>query len=183
MTKPVIILAGPAGVGKTTLAEYISNKYSLFYIEGDQLHPPENIEKMGNGIPLTDEDRWGWLEQVRRVSIEKVTKDSQNEFQGVVSTCSALKKNYRDFLRKLDNNNYSEKVALWFIFLASSKETLQARMEARKGHYMKGNMVESQLQILEVPEEDEPNTIFLESCGTKKEMEEKISKIVDRILQ
>ncbi|KAK8042019.1 thermoresistant gluconokinase [Apiospora rasikravindrae] len=86
------LVTGPAGCGKSTVAEHISETLSVPYIEGDEFHPPANVEKMRNGIPLTDADRWDWLTLLREESLRQLAKGNES----VVLTCSALKRKYRD---------------------------------------------------------------------------------------
>lgn len=104
---------------------------------------------MGNGIPLTDADRWDWLILLR----EKAVRELETGASGVVVTCSALKKKYRDVIRVASYNN--EKVLVHFVYLQATEELLMARVRARPGHYMKDNMVRSQFESLEEPDQEE----------------------------
>src|ERR1700722_20570721 len=93
--KPLIVGMGVAGSGKTTLASQLAERVGVPFFEGDSLHPAANVKKMSSGIPLTDEDRWPWLEAIgERIEVERSTG------HGVVVACSALKRAYRDCLRK-----------------------------------------------------------------------------------
>src|SRR5437763_779305 len=93
--KPVIVVMGVAGSGKTTIASGLAERLGVPFVEGDSLHPPANVKKMATGIPLTDEDRWPWLDAIgERMEVERATG------HGVVVSCSALKHSYRDALRK-----------------------------------------------------------------------------------
>lgn len=144
-----IIVGGPAGTGKSTAGLRVANACHSTYIEGDDLHPAANIEKMSHGIPLTDDDRWGWLEIIAKKGSEAALSSTRTHI--AVGTCSALTKKYRDFLKaKMD-----PKVRLIILFLHASEEELCARVLARKGHYMGVNMVKSQVQLMEIPEQDE----------------------------
>ncbi|KAK6843154.1 glucokinase [Apiospora arundinis] len=89
------LVTGPAGCGKSTVAQQIAETLSVPYIEGDEFHPPANVEKMRNGIPLTDADRWDWLTLLREESLRQLSKGNES----VVLTCSALKRKYRDVIR------------------------------------------------------------------------------------
>ncbi|KAF3904171.1 hypothetical protein AA313_de0207081 [Arthrobotrys entomopaga] len=120
--------------------------------------PNQNIEKMSQGHPLTDEDRWGWLQRISQVSLETVSiptsppdelGDTASNPPGCITTCSALKKSYRDLLR----GQLSEPglAILRFLFLTASEEVLLQRIEERENHYMKKNMVHSQIVTAEVP--------------------------------
>ncbi|KAA8909700.1 hypothetical protein TRICI_004409 [Trichomonascus ciferrii] len=138
-----IIVGGPAGTGKTTVGEGLAEKLDASYIEGDSLHPPANIEKMSNGIPLTDDDRWDWLTDV--------AKTVSSRAKGVsVGSCSALTKKYRAHLREHAGNTKFIVVFLW-----AEKDELHRRVSGRKGHYMGANMVQSQYDLMQVPQSDE----------------------------
>jgi len=141
------IITGPAGCGKTTVAAHLANELSLPYIEGDDYHPIANKEKMASGSPLTDEDRWDWLITLREAAIEKLQASNS-----VIVTCSALKRKYRDVIRVANYEHPT--VQVHFVYLKVDESTLQARVAARVGHYMKENMVHSQMATLEEPEEE-----------------------------
>ncbi|ETI22032.1 hypothetical protein G647_06102 [Cladophialophora carrionii CBS 160.54] len=141
------IITGPAGCGKTTVAQHLATELSLPYIEGDDYHPTANKEKMASGTPLTDADRWDWLITLREAAIKKLQTSNS-----VIVTCSALKRKYRDVIRVANYEHPS--VQVHFVYLKVDESTLQARVAARVGHYMKENMVHSQMTTLEEPEED-----------------------------
>ncbi|PBP15520.1 glucokinase [Diplocarpon rosae] len=90
------LITGPAGCGKSTVAEFLAKKMGLPFIEGDSFHPQSNVEKMSRGIPLTDADRWDWLIRLRTEAMARLASTGA---QGVVLTCSALKRKYRDVIR------------------------------------------------------------------------------------
>lgn len=139
----VIIVGGPAGTGKTTVGEGLAEKLGASYIEGDSLHPARNIEKMSKGIPLTDEDRWDWLTDVAKT----VSSRAQNVSVG---SCSALTKKYRAHLKEHAGNTKFIVVFLW-----AEKDELHRRVSGRKGHYMGSNMVQSQYDLMQIPQTDE----------------------------
>ncbi|OAP54243.1 hypothetical protein AYL99_11344 [Fonsecaea erecta] len=141
------IITGPAGCGKTTVAQHLAAELSLPYIEGDDYHPIANKQKMASGIPLTDADRWDWLITLREEAIKKLQTSNS-----VIVTCSALKRKYRDVIRVANYEHPS--VQVHFIYLKVDEATLQARVAARVGHYMKEGMVHSQMATLEEPEEE-----------------------------
>ena len=132
-----IIVMGVSGCGKTTAGEALSRHFGVPYIEGDALHPEENVAKMAGGTPLNDDDRWPWL--------EKIGAALKPHPGGAVATCSSLKKIYRDRLRETAGG------VLRFVFLKCSKEVLEARMAARQGHFMPPSLLASQLAALEDP--------------------------------
>lgn len=134
-----LILMGVSGCGKTTIGEMIAAHYQSHFYDGDNLHPRENVEKMSKGQPLTDKERWPWLETVGR----KLEEESN-----VVIACSALKRSYRDYIRSISPTAE-------FIFLSGSKEVLQSRLEARKGHFFPASLLDTQLALLEPLAKDE----------------------------
>lgn len=139
----VIVVGGPAGTGKTTTASLLADFYVCPFLEGDDLHPKENVEKMARGEPLTDDDRWNWLERLSREASNTARKDAS----GIcVASCSMLKKVYRQHLMK-----FGEGVDFRFVFLHTSIERISARVAARQGHFMKLAMVQLQYDIMEIP--------------------------------
>ena len=129
-----------------------------------QFHPHANIEKMANGTPLTDADRWDWLTVLREESTRLISSGSE----GVVLTCSALKRKYRDVIRVAAYHDPS--LLIHFIYLDASEEILLQRVAQRKGHYMGANMVHSQFDILERPGEDEKDVINVDVSRTLEEV-------------
>ncbi|ANL32889.1 gluconokinase [Rhizobium phaseoli] len=141
LNKPhAIIVMGVSGCGKSSVGERLAAALHLAFIEGDALHPAANVEKMSKGIPLTDEDRMPWLDR-----IGKDIKASLAKGDGIIVSCSALKRIYRDRLRAAAGGN------LFFVYLEGSKALLTKRMGERKGHFMPVSLLESQLATLEVP--------------------------------
>jgi len=119
---------------------------------------------MSAGIPLTDADRWDWLTALREASIKELDRGSE----GVVLTCSALKRKYRDVIRVAPY--FSPNLHLHFIFLHAPEEVLLQRVLARKNHYMGANMVHSQFDILEPPTADEVDVITIDVSKTAEEV-------------
>ncbi|EKO3800162.1 gluconokinase [Vibrio harveyi] len=161
-----VVVMGVCASGKTTIGEHLAKKLGRKFIDGDDLHPRANIQKMASGQPLNDDDRKPWLERIRDAAY---SLESKNE-HGII-VCSALKKIYRDQIRD-GNENVS------FLFLDGSKELILERMRARQGHFMKENMVNSQFEALERPE-DEPRTIFVSIDAT---IEDVVSNAAELIL-
>ncbi|KAI0817465.1 thermoresistant gluconokinase [Xylaria sp. FL0064] len=168
------LVTGPAGSGKSTVALYLSQALNLPYLEGDSFHPKANIDKMANGIPLTDADRWDWLILLREESLRQLALG----VEGVVLTCSALKRKYRDVIRVAPY--FFHDVQLHFIYLHAPENVLLERVGAREGHYMGPNMVRSQFEILEPPTADETDVISIDVSGPEPEVlrqvQEKISE-------
>jgi len=135
-----IIFMGVSGCGKTTIGKMTAEALGMPYYEGDAYHPQENVDKMAQGIPLTDEDRSGWLERLSRLIRQKL-----DEGESGVLSCSALKKKYRDQLRV-------DREQVQFIYLKGDYELILARMEGRRGHYMPPELLKSQFEALEEPE-------------------------------
>ncbi|KAL2757528.1 hypothetical protein ACRALDRAFT_1079710 [Sodiomyces alcalophilus JCM 7366] len=150
------LVTGPAGCGKSTVAEHLAQSLNVPFIEGDSFHPQSNIDKMSNGIPLTDADRWDWLTILREESRKRLASGSD----GVVLTCSALKRKYRDVIRVA--GYYDHSLLIHFIFLHAPENVLLKRVQARKNHYMGANMVSSQFSILELPQQDEKDVITID---------------------
>ncbi len=142
---PAVIVMGVSGSGKTSVGEALSNRFGWPLLEGDQFHPKANIDKMSSGTPLTDDDRWPWLDAIATAMREAP--------DGVIVTCSSLRRVYRDRLR-----DGAERPVI-FVFLNGSRETLAARLGARKGHFMPASLLDSQLATLEAPTADEPGIV------------------------
>lgn len=157
MTKHYVIM-GICGCGKTTAAQTIEQHLNCAYAEGDDFHTQANRDKMGAGIPLTDEDRFPWLENLR----DWMSEQAQNGTTHTVVTCSALKKIYRDILRGAQGDVY-------FVHLSPPVELNRERMAARQGHYMKASMVDSQLAILEPLQSDELG-IVIDNAGSPEDV-------------
>lgn len=139
MTLPIVVM-GVSGAGKTTLAAALARALGRPFIEGDALHPPANVAKMASGTPLTDADRWPFLENVAQ-AIRAADAPA-------VASCSALKRIYRDCLRAVAGD-------LLFILPDLSRTVLERRMATRTGHFMPPGLLDSQLAALEPPAADE----------------------------
>lgn len=139
----IFVLMGVSGSGKSVVASFIACKLSAAFLDGDFLHPRTNISKMASGHALNDNDRAPWLKAINDAAF---AMQHTNAISLIV--CSALKKRYRDRLRK-DNINMS------FIYLKGHFDVIEARMKARKGHFFKPQMLVSQFEALEEPGGDE----------------------------
>lgn len=140
----LFIVMGVSGSGKTTIGARLARALGSEFVEGDDLHPPENVKRMTAGIPLTDDDRRGWL-----LAIAARLREAKRARIGLVVSCSALKRSYRDLLRSVGETEVR------FVYLAGSRALLAERLAQRRGHFMPPSLLESQLSILEEPSPDE----------------------------
>jgi len=137
---PNVVFMGVCGCGKSTVARCYADVTGRTLVEADDFHPPANVAKMKSGQPLTDEDRAGWL-----AALAARIAEGRVRGEGLVLTCSALKKAYRDRLRQADPE-------LFFVHLSGSRELLSRRLGARQGHFMPASLLDSQLAALEAPQ-------------------------------
>lgn len=140
----VTIVMGVSGCGKSTFGASQALVTGACFIEGDSLHGPRNVAKMARGIPLTDADRWPWLDRIAAAVNREIARGAS-----VVATCSALRRAYRDRLRK------GIAVPVHFVLLEVPVEELRRRMADRPGHFMPPHLLDSQLATLEWPDADE----------------------------
>lgn len=132
-----VVVMGVSGCGKSLIGSSLAGELDLPFLEGDALHPPANVGKMAAGIALTDEDRWPWLD---RIGAEIAASPA-----GIVVSCSALRRVYRDRLRRASAG------PLAFVFLDGLRATLEARVSSRPAHFMPASLLDSQLATLESP--------------------------------
>ena len=143
-----IVVMGVCGCGKSTVGLRLAEALGLPFVEGDELHPPRNVALMAAGTPLTDSDRHDWLQQIAHTLAGAVARR-----QGVVVSCSALRRRYRDQLR-------SGAPDLVFVHLHGPAALLAARLQSRADHYMPAMLLQSQLDTLEAPGDDERALVF-----------------------
>ena len=134
----IVIVMGVSGSGKTTVGELLAERMGCGFSDADDFHPAANVEKMRAGVPLTDDDRWPWLQALR-----KAIEDWEAAGVSRVIACSALKDAYRDILSPGDD--------VVFVYLKGDTETIAERLTARRGHYMNPNLLTSQFAALEEP--------------------------------
>jgi gluconokinase len=139
----ILVVMGVSGCGKSTVGLQVAQALGLEFLEGDTLHPPRNVARMAAGFALTDDDREGWLQ-----ALAERIRQSRAAGQGLVLSCSALKRAYRDILRQGAPD-------LRLLYLHGEHSLLASRMAARTGHYMPLSLLASQLSTLEEPGADE----------------------------
>ena len=146
-------MMGVSGSGKTTVGARVAREINAKFIDGDDLHPRANIDKMGGGTPLNDEDRAPWLERLSDAAYSLAHKNEN----GII-VCSALKRRYRDRLREGNEK-------MLFLYLKGSFDTILTRMKARSGHFMPTELLKTQFDALEEPASDEKDVLFVDIDG------------------
>ena len=155
----VIVVMGVSGSGKTTIGSLLAQQLGWELADADDYHSAANVEKMRNGMPLTDADRAPWLDTLRSMIVGWITKG-----HSAVLACSALKQAYREKLL------VNEQVRI--VYLKLSEDVLAQRLLDRHGHYMKRQMLESQLATLEEPE----NAVTVAENGTPEKIVREIRR-------
>jgi len=165
MTSPwdPVYLMGVSGCGKTVIGTELAEKMGGTFIDGDDLHPPANKEKMGAGIPLSDEDRYPWFEAIR----QSILATGQRP---VIVACSALKRTYRDILR-------AEQDRAMFVYLEGSFDLIMSRIQERDHEYMPPDLLRSQFETLEEPTADEQ----VIEMSVQPEVSEIVDRLIDRL--
>jgi gluconokinase len=148
------VVMGVAGCGKSAVGQRIALALGLPLIEGDEFHPPSNIEKMRRALPLDDQDRAGWLDRLGR--------ELAGHTGGAVLTCSALKRSYRELLR-------AAVPELRFVHLALPEEEALRRVASRNSHFYPPSLVASQFEALEDPA-GEPGVLPVDACASLEEV-------------
>jgi gluconokinase len=146
----ILIVAGVSGCGKTTVGALLAGHLHWRFADGDDFHPAANIEKMRAGIPLTDDDRWPWLQAIAAWMDERIARG-----ESAVIPCSALKRSYRDIL-------LVGRPEARLIFLAVDREMLARRLVARHAHFFSAQLLGGQLDALEPPQPDEHAVTVIE---------------------
>jgi len=155
---------GVAGSGKSTVGAGLARALGVEFVEGDDYHPAENVERMSRGIPLTDDDRAGWL----RMLAARI-REANDAGTGLVMTCSALKRSYRDVLR-------AEARGLRFVFLRGPRALIADRLASRRGHFMPASLLDSQFAALEEPSPGEDAWI----CDITESPQDLVAALVAR---
>ncbi|WP_104116582.1 gluconokinase [Arthrobacter sp. B1805] len=152
-----VVVMGISGSGKTTIATRLAEALGWVFAEADDFHPAANIAKMTSGTPLTDEDRWPWLESMRDWMTTQAYSD-----RSTVVTCSALKRSYRDVLTQAEGR-------VRFVHLVGDTDLILERMKTRSGHFMPQSLLPSQISTLEPLEPDEQG-VKIDNAGTPDEV-------------
>jgi len=156
---------GVAGSGKSTIGAALAAALGADFVEGDDYHPPANVERMARGIPLTDEDRAGWLR-----ALAGQIRERRDAGRGLVLTCSALKRAYRDVLRAAAPD-------LQLVYLRGPRALIAQRLASRRGHFMPASLLDSQLATLEEPSPDEQAWV----CDADESPQEIVAALVARV--
>lgn len=144
----IIIVMGVSGSGKTSVASGVAERLACGFSDADSFHSVANKAKMASGVPLTDDDRWPWLDAMRASIAGNIAAGRMH-----VYACSALRRIYRDRLRNGDSEH------IQFIYLSGSFELLKSRLSGRANHFFDPALLKSQVDTLEVPQQDEAVTI------------------------
>jgi gluconokinase len=161
----IIVVIGPAGSGKSTVAAELGRRLGWPVADGDDFHPAASIEKMRLGQPLSDDDRLPWLAAIGRRIDEQAAAN-----RPAIAACSALRRRYRDMLR--DGRD-----GVWFACLDVSREELARRVGRRQGHFMPASLVEDQLKVLELLGSDEPGIVV----DASQPLETVLASIIGRV--
>lgn len=161
-----VVVMGISGSGKTTIATRLTERLGWVFAEADDFHPAANIAKMTAGTPLTDQDRWPWLESMR----DWMTAQAQAGRSTVV-TCSALKRSYRDILTQAEGR-------VRFVHLLGDTDLILDRMKTRSGHFMPESLLPSQISTLEPLEPDEQG-VRIENTGTPDQVTDLVINQLD----
>ena len=153
---------GVAGSGKSVIGAALAHALGVEFVEGDQYHSAENVERMSRGVPLTDDDRAHWLR-----SLAARIRQARDAGTGLVMSSSALKRSYRDILR-------AEAGDVRFVFLRGGRTLIAERLAGRSGHFMPPSLLESQLATLEEPSPDENAWI----CDIRKSPQDLVAALV-----
>jgi carbohydrate kinase (thermoresistant glucokinase family) len=171
--KHVVVLAGPCGSGKSTIARQLSATFTAPFVEGDELHTRDAVLQMAAGTPLDDDIRAPWFDRLKQRALASVTELG---YDNVFVACSALKQAYRDRFRELEKEN--EGVKVLFVDLQVEQEELVRRMRERGGHYMKESMVEGQVAMKEEPGLSETDVLPVDAGKAVQEVAEEVRALL-----
>jgi gluconokinase len=166
----IIIVMGVSSSGKSTVGQSIARRLHVPFLDGDGYHPEANVEKMRAGIPLTDEDRWPWLERLAVALHEAADKKG-----AAVGACSALRQSYREYL----TNKAGEPIL--FVHLSGTREVIAERMARRHHEYMPTSLLDSQFATLEPPDPATENVLVLPVTDPVEKLTASVVKELDHL--
>ena len=166
----IIIAMGVSSSGKSTVGQSIARRLHVPFLDGDGYHPEANVEKMRSGIPLTDEDRWPWLEK-----LAKALHEAADRKGAAAGACSALKRTYRDFLVEQAGE------PILFVYLDGTREVIAERMARRKHEYMPTSLLDSQFATLEVPDPTNENVLPVPVTDSVEKITMTVVKSLDHL--
>lgn len=164
VNRGLYVVMGVSGSGKSLIGAALARALGIDFVEGDEYHPAENVERMSAGVPLTDDDRVLWL---RTIAVR--IREAKDASTGLVMSCSALKRSYRDILR-------AEADELRFVFLKGQRALIAERLAGRRGHFMPPSLLESQFATLEEPSTDEDAWV----CDIRRSPQDLVVALVAR---
>lgn len=159
-----IVVMGVSGSGKSTVGRALAGALGWSFYDGDDFMPPANVSKMASGTPLTDDDRFPWLDILQTLIVEKLASGVS-----LVLACSSLKQIYRDRLRRGNPE-------LVFVHLSGDYDLIKGRLEVRPAHFMKAGMLQTQFETLQSPKD----AIVVDVLGSVEEIVEDIVRQLDR---
>lgn len=165
------VFMGVSSSGKSTIGAMVAQQLKSKFIDGDDLHPRANIEKMKSGSPLNDDDRAPWLQRINDAAF---SIEQKNE-TGVI-VCSALKRKYRDLIREKN-----QKVK--FVYLHGDFELVLKRMQSRKEHFMPVELLKSQFDTLEAPHDDETDVLVISIDGNMNEVVDRCLSAIEHVVR
>lgn len=167
MTHParIIIVMGVSSSGKSTVGQSIARRLHVPFLDGDGYHPAANVEKMRAGTPLTDADRWPWLE-----SLATALHEAADRKDAAVGACSSLKRAYRDFLTERAGE------PILFVYLDGTRDVIAERMARRKHEYMPTSLLDSQFATLEVPDPQTENVLVVSVTDSVEQITRSVTK-------
>lgn len=166
----IIIVMGVSSSGKSTAGQSIARRLHVPFLDGDGYHPEANVEKMRAGTPLTDADRWPWLERLAGALHEAADKKG-----AAIGACSALKRAYRDFLTEQAGE------PITFVYLEGNREIIGERMARRQHEYMPPSLLDSQFATLEVPDPATENVIVVPVTDSVEKITQTVTKALDHL--
>ncbi|WP_245622413.1 gluconokinase [Devosia epidermidihirudinis] len=166
----IIIVMGVSSSGKSTIGKSVARRLHVPFLDGDDYHPDANVEKMREGTPLTDDDRWPWLERLAQSLHEAADRKG-----AAVGACSALKRSYRDYMVEKAGE------PILFVYLHGDKDVIAARMAKRSHEFMPTSLLDSQFETLEIPDPETENVLVLPVTDSVEKLTMSTVKSVDHI--